>query len=148
MTDTREIVFWTTTEFEEQLTHRSRHDAVTQWLDDNPQIKPRQMPSAIKVYGWARMEIDKGMRAALADIALEDVIDRIEEEYGDPDGDVVPDKTDKMREAAATFVEAVLKSYTVWACEQVVEEDFIVRCSDCGQIFTDHNVADCAEARS
>jgi hypothetical protein len=124
MTDAREIVFWTTTEFEEQLTHRSRHDAVTQWLDDNPQIKPRQMPSTIKVYGWARMEISPAETDRIASFALEHAVEQLDEEHGDFIGGEGHEHTKKMKEAAVAFARAVVAEYQVWACEQIVEEDY------------------------
>lgn len=51
---------------------------------------------------------------------LDDLIQRIEEEYGDPegDGDVV---TDAMVKAERVFVAAVLAEYECWACDQTGE---------------------------
>ena len=46
-----------------------------------------------------------------------DIMEYLDMEYGDPDGECVSDVTDEMIEAARKFVDTVLEGYTSWACE-------------------------------
>lgn len=47
---------------------------------------------------------------------LERVLEELDEEYGDPNGDF-PEPTKAMKEAADTFMKVVLDEYVPWNCE-------------------------------
>jgi len=57
---------------------------------------------------------------------LEEVLERLDEEYGDPDGDPF-DATAKMWEAANAFACAVLDEYVPWMCEPTGEVIAVTR---------------------
>lgn len=80
------------------------------------------LPETITVKGYARMVIPEGEIRNRVDTVLDALIERLDEEHGNPDGDPC-DVTEKMKEAALTFVKAVVAEYTVWGCEVVSEEE-------------------------
>lgn len=62
-------------------------------------------------------------KAFIAEDLLDRLLERLDEENSDPDGDNT-EPTAPMKDAAKTFVEAVVSGYFVWACEptgQVIE---------------------------
>lgn len=56
----------------------------------------------------------------LASVALDRVLECLDEEFGNPDGDY-SDPTDAMKAAEAVFIKAVLFEYSVWSCEETGE---------------------------
>lgn len=73
-------------------------------------------PIRVLVYRKATM----GEPEMFADCVIEDLLDRMDEEYGNPDGDLAV-ATPTMREAATTFVKTVMAEYTPWECEPTGE---------------------------
>lgn len=76
----------------------------------------------LKIYTYRRKVVGIDVKTAAARVALDLVLERLDEEYSDPDGDgTTPTAT--MCAAAATFVEAVTAGYAgtagyfVWQCE-------------------------------
>ena len=66
---------------------------------------PPPIPEYVTLYGYAPMALDKPDPGWI----LDEVLDRIEEEYGDPDG---PRKTtDRMRAAASEFIDLVVEEW-------------------------------------
>ena len=66
---------------------------------------PPPIPEYVTIYGYAPMAIqppDPGW-------ILDEVLDRIEEEYGNPDGPREP--TDRMRAAASEFIDLVAEEW-------------------------------------
>jgi len=53
----------------------------------------------------------------LADSALENLLDGLDETYGDPGGDYT-NQSVVMKNAARAFVSDVVSAYHVWACEE------------------------------
>jgi hypothetical protein len=98
-------------------------DAVAELLDDNRDHAERlaELGETITVYHWAGMQIEGPEKNSRAALALDQLVDQIEEEYGDPEGYNQPDVTDAMKAAARAFVDAVLADYEMWACECVCE---------------------------
>ena len=112
----REVVYWSCDPHCEQLSADSIHEAVEVHIDDCAWVPP-----TLTVHGFARMvptDVDV--------LPLEDVLERLDETYGDPEGDST-DSTQRMRDAEDEFARIVLEEYESWACEEVCEEQIDVR---------------------
>lgn len=123
------VVFWDCVPDKERLYHSDREDAIEDHLDQmlNPKMTAADvlaaLPEKVTVYGWARTEVDRAKLAKLlSESALEDLLERLDEDYGDPDGDPT-DPTEKMQQAEAAFIRVVLDEYVPWSCEKVCEEE-------------------------
>ena len=79
--------------------------------------KRREWP--IKVGVFRRMDV-KWLAPSLADRVIEDLLEVVDEEHSDPDGNPT-EPTEGMKAAARAFVDAVLAEYVSWACEPTVE---------------------------
>lgn len=51
-----------------------------------------------------------------ADRILEDVLDHLDENYCNPDGDST-EPTEEMKQAAKVFADSILSQYVSWSCE-------------------------------
>lgn len=72
----------------------------------------------IKIHVHRQMDIGGEKYAQqIADRIMEEELLRLDEEYGDPDGDADMSATESMREAALAFGRAVVAGYTPWMCE-------------------------------
>ena len=105
----RKIEFWGDKD-DGNLTHTEMDDAIESALDGVDVVNA--LPETIEVCGFAHMELPSA--ESLARHVLEDFLEKLDDEYGNPDGDYT-EKTDGMKEAAKEFVAAVLDNYTVWA---------------------------------
>jgi hypothetical protein len=100
----------------EVLTATDVSEAVQEWVDyfDGP------LPETVTVYGFARRELPPTEK--LAENILYDVLERLNDEYGDPDGLRGDGRTPEMVEAAHAFADVIRCKYWVWACEHASEE--------------------------
>ena|SRR3990167_4767121 len=73
-------------------------------------------PKTELILAWRRMKVDVPSHDV-----LEHVLEILEEEYGDPYGDYVPETTRTMTEAAEAFAAVIEREYKPWACEPVVK---------------------------
>jgi hypothetical protein len=71
----------------------------------------------VSVTGFAHAELN---RESVAEMMLEDTLERIGETYGDPDGEG-DQATDAMKSAALVCADAIIADYRVWLCEPVTE---------------------------
>jgi len=85
-----------------------------------------QIEWPIRVYAYRRMRVSETQARHIATRALDDVLERLDEEYGDPDGEC-PCPTPAMIAAAELFVAAVVSEYVPHACEQTGEVIEITR---------------------
>ena len=106
------IEFWGKVD-DERLTYTEMDDAIESIIDGTDDIE--DLPETIEVCGFARIE--PSMKNG-AEVALERLLENLDEEYSDPDGSYT-DPTDAMIEASEMFVAVVLKEYKCWACEPV-----------------------------
>ena len=104
----RKIIYWDH-EDQEHLTHEDMDDAIESILDDEA---PCPLPRTMKICGYARMAISGEPGT------LEDVLEVLDMEYGDPDGER-SDPTPKMKLAEEMFLEVVRSEYEPWMCEIV-----------------------------
>ena len=75
----------------------------------------------IKILVFKRRDIGGEARAkSIAESAIEDALERLDEEYADPDGDYT-EATEKVKEAALAFGRAVVANYVAWTCEPTGE---------------------------
>jgi hypothetical protein len=71
----------------------------------------------VKVDVYRRMVVSDKDKSHLAEVLLEDLLDRLDEEHGDPMATAIPRDEPEMLAAARAFVDSVVSKYKVWACE-------------------------------
>lgn len=103
-------VFYCCWEDEERLYHTSIAEAVEFYMDE---ISEENRPETVEVHKFVRVKCDGVNVSAL----LDDVIERLDEEYGDPDEPT--DHTDAMIDAASKFAAVIEREYVPWCCEKV-----------------------------
>jgi hypothetical protein len=97
----------------EELTHENPNDAIEDFLDDMHPT-PFEKIDDFEVCEYRPMK--PGMPAAhWSPLTL--LLERWDEDYGNPDGDP-PTITEAMRAAERAFVAAVAAEYRSWACEK------------------------------
>lgn len=70
----------------------------------------------IQIHVFRRKVISDKEKAWIAEDLLERLLERLDEEHSDPNGDNT-EPTPPMSEAAKNFVESVVSGYFVWQCE-------------------------------
>ena len=111
----RKPCFWGQAD-EERLSYTDEHECIEGILDDIDD----PLPEKITICGFARMEV-----ATLCLNPLENCLETLDEEYGDPDGEY-SESTEAMKEAERVFLAAIKKEYTTWMCEEVCRKEIIV----------------------
>lgn len=104
---------------DECLHHTDKNEAIEEILDG---WHPAPLEGTLEIAGFIHEEISIGHHA---DSALENLLEWLDEEYGNPDDYTRP--SEKMKAAAQTFVKAVAEDYHVWACREVWSETIDVR---------------------
>lgn len=93
----------------------SPDEAIEAILDDVPPGDP--LPSEVRIVAM------KPMKVTADDIdasnILNDILERLDETYSDPDGDN-SEPTEGMKAAAQQLAQVVAKEYKPWACEPVL----------------------------
>ena len=120
----RQVKFWGPPEAE-RLIHDDIDEAIADILDDMHLTPISELPETIEVVGYAPIQISVNkMRDP-----LEDIIERLDEDYGDPDGVRETEITNKMRTAQRYFLKVVRDEYQLqcWACEEITRETINVR---------------------
>jgi hypothetical protein len=120
-TQEREVIFWSCENVDE-LRHTDADDAVEDYLE-SMDINWEDEEATVSVYGYARMRVSAHVRTG-----LEDILEAIDEEYGDPNTtrsirDMI---TPGMEAAFEALVEAIEKDYQSWQCEVVEERHVLV----------------------
>ena len=100
---------------DEQLYHESIDEYIEATLDDMYPGQPE--PATLVVVGYVPMKASTWPE----DWVLEPLLENLDENYGNPDGDPT-EPTEGMKKAARAFIDAVLAEYRVWACEEVTRE--------------------------
>lgn len=89
--------------------HVQELDKVLEDLLDNPDtVWP------VEIMQFRRMKVDWDRQAQAM---LDDLYERLDTEYGDPEGQVDNEPDKKVELAAKSLIEEVKKSYKVWMCE-------------------------------
>jgi len=121
MSDT---IYYSTRPDEERLLHETAEDAVEALLDDMSEDALAALPDTVPVYGWVRTSI-KGHLTP--EETVDDMLEYLDEEYGDPDGNMTNERTPAMVEAAKAFIAAIEADYIPWTCERGPVETFDIR---------------------
>lgn len=120
--DPTKPVFWAVDTMGEELQHETLDEAVDMYLDG---LAPEETPDVITVHGYARIDLSNEW-SDLPEFVVETVIERLDEEYGDPFNSGFP-ITDRMRKAAAVFAEVILREYEPWACIPVCHQEIDIQ---------------------
>lgn len=96
----------------EELFETDPDEAIEAHLDNVVDFRP--LPEEITIYGWKKVALEP-RRDCLVDLAIEPVLERLDEDYGDPEEATEP--TEAMLAATRAFIDAVLADYKVWRCE-------------------------------
>lgn len=126
--DTDEIIYWDCRQ-SERFENEDPDEEIEEWLDDAwmPEFKTMTreqvldaLPKTIELIGYKRM------MPAVAEYrnVLDDLLESIDEQYGDPDEYTHP--TDAMKELERIFIEGVLKLYNSWPCEEAAKRTVVV----------------------
>lgn len=110
------VILWDCSDDAEVLYHKTQNEAIETFLDD---LAPDEREETVTVYGYARMVVPKPGLSDAKDLVDETFEGRWEEFIGE-DG---PDITDRMNEAALTFLTVLHEEFTPWACEQITSEE-------------------------
>ncbi len=121
---TADVAYWDCDESAEILEHSDLGEAIGAYLDQlgdrgiTPEafLKVLEDLGELEVFGYRRMEV-----TCSGGHCLEDLLEHLDENYGDPNGDVA-EATTKMNAAEETFLAAVIAEYKPWACEQFTSE--------------------------
>jgi hypothetical protein len=107
----QEVIWWGDDGCE-VLTHADPDEAIEAHIDGwHPD--PIESIGEITMYEYAPMKPTLSKCGS----PLERVLEQLDEEYGDPNGDGY-EVTEAMKEAEQVFLKAVLAQYRPWACEQ------------------------------
>lgn len=110
--------FYTCVEVDE-LEYTDLDEAVEGHLDYLEPVE--DWPEELAVLAYRRVVVSAGEQELFAELALEEAIERLDEEFGNPDS--ATDVTDGMKKAAVLFIETVLEEYNVWRCVREPQED-------------------------
>jgi len=100
-------------EEKERLTATDIEDAIAEYLED---IDPTDAPAIVMVQGYE----PRSMQNYSFDMFLEHILEGLDDEYGDPDGQYT-EATEGMKAAAEVFKQAIIKDFYVWMCEKTGE---------------------------
>jgi len=103
-----------------RLTHTEISEAIHDFLDTLEFAEIRALPKTMTIYGFKPMEVSESQMQRWADDAIENMLERFDEEYGDPEGGSEPMKPDDKKALEKLWLETVratvAKQY-VWNCE-------------------------------
>ena len=116
MTTTEEPVLWDCDDYErDHLQHEDDDAAIEAYLDG---LDP--LPATVEVHGYARDALPSvKQRKAWADSLVEQLIEWIDDEYGDPDGGTEHETEPECLNIALEMVDKALEGYVVWSCHRV-----------------------------
>ena len=113
----------------EELQHTDPDDAVSEYLDSllepglTREAARARMPDTITVTAHLRRVVSDVDRQHVAQWALEDALEWLDEVDNYGKGDNATRPTKGMLAAAQAFVEAPVVEYTPWQCERIAERD-------------------------
>ena len=119
--ETKQEVVYYGGEGDERLSCSTVDEYMESVLDIMPMEK---WPETIRVSSFIRLTVDR-REVAL----LDDVLDRLDENYGDPEGYAADayQPTKEMRDAEKALQDLILKHYKPWMCEDVSSEEVNVK---------------------
>ena len=108
----KEIEFWDD-EGTEILNYTDKDEAIEYILDGIGEL-----PDKLEICGYTRRIMTESAES-LGDSVLDDLLERLDDEYG---GEDETERTDEMKKAATIFANKMLSLYSVWQCEIVKRE--------------------------
>lgn len=124
--DLPEPDFWTCKEDAEQLDCSDEDEAIEEYLDFSlhPNMTAAQamaaLPKTVEVYGYTRDEgPDEKEKNSWALGLTEQLLEWIDDEYGDPDGETDNENEPEVKNIAREMVDKALENYTIWRCHKV-----------------------------
>jgi hypothetical protein len=116
----REIKFWQAERMNDNpLTCESIDEAVGEYVEYFKALADGK----IEIIGYAPMEVNP----YLLDDILENILERLDEEYGNPDNTEGRKPTEEMKQAEAEFVKKIISFYEPWMCEEVERKTINVK---------------------
>lgn len=120
-----DVLFWD--HQEDEIRYHDFDDAVEDFIDgldcedDSPEALRKQLASMppIKITGYRHVTPNAD---EWADSILEMFLERLDEAYGNPDGDV-HSPSDAMKTAALQFASCVIADFQVWLLEPVCTKE-------------------------
>lgn len=106
---------WSTGD-EERLIYESADEAIEYYIDDCHPMPIKDI-GEVTVYEYKPMDVEKYLSAKNL---VEDLLESLEDDYGDPDGDGTK-PTERMIEAAEQFIKVIEHEYVPWAMEKTGE---------------------------
>lgn len=103
-------------EDEERLSCTEIGERVQKFCEDYEGDEP--IPETIELIGFDSMKVNEG---SYAEWLLDNLLETLDEEYGDPDGDGT-EPTEGMKQAANEFIKKVFSEYHAWNCEIVCKK--------------------------
>ena len=131
MSAERTIEYW---DLEEPLygnLHFTAEDDAMEMILDS--FFPDPLPRRVTLYGWARRELERRDVELAVGAAEEYIWERLDEEYGNPDGSArdsepTPEHEAAIAKAKTALVDAIRAGYPVLGCEIATEKEI-----DCEQ---------------
>ena len=108
----RKVEFWDD-EGTEILNFTDKDEAIEYILDGIGEL-----PAKLEICGYTRREMTESAES-LGDSVLDDLLERLDDEYG---GEDETERTDEMKKSATIFANKMLSLYSVWQCEIVKKE--------------------------
>lgn len=108
----RKSKYWSVEDVED-LVYTTVYDAVEMYLDGLGSLRALKEIGVLKVYGYAPL-----LTGGLSDRYLEEILEDLDERYGNPDSDP-SSLTEKMESAWEAFEAVVRSEYESWTCEVV-----------------------------
>jgi len=96
----------------EHLMATDIEDALLEYLDA---LDPGYKPKTVMVQGYAPRQ--PNAKEWIFDRCLEDTLELLDDEYGDPDGEYTQANA-AMKAAMHAFAQVIMKEYDVWMCEK------------------------------
>lgn len=94
------------------------YDTIEAALDVEADLE--DLPETIELHPWVRHVPTEGEIQGLVDVILDDVFERLDERYGNPDGDR-EEPGERDRREALRFVNGVVGRLFIWRCDPVPE---------------------------
>ncbi|MGE3526004.1 MAG: hypothetical protein AB7I33_08780 [Gemmatimonadales bacterium] len=120
--------YYTCDDDAENLCHETPEDAIWELLEDRGLSGPDDPDIRdVEVYAYARVMPAPREAETLAAFAMELIVERVEEEHGNPDGgrDVLDGADCEHIEAAlAALLRDAFTRATPWACERVAQRTY------------------------
>lgn len=124
----RDVEFFSTDSDPDRLYYRDRESAVAEYLDNLP--VGEHWPDKVTIYGFAPVELPSV--EVLTEWILGDLVERLDQEYGDPDSD--PDELDtpEVKAAARYLAELARRHFIPGIFQQVSSEQVSAEDVDTG----------------